>query len=151
MSHKNKTYLKNCLYHCTEYFSWNSSFGSKRSYKRLINHISHADCIMSECSAVFLIPFIIYLTFSIGKKGSFYGLLSVEMQNFAKLKGFWYGRLKRIDPIILVQKIYLTMFTSSAPLSKQTQQEKVFKNTVHFKNLWATQNSQRNWAAYGAL
>lgn len=44
--HKNKTYLENRLSHSTGHFSWKSSSGSKRSCKKLINHIGFADCIM---------------------------------------------------------------------------------------------------------
>lgn len=97
---------------------------------------------MLECSAVFLIYFIIYLTFSMEQKGIFIDCYPSK----CKLKGFWWDRLNRIDPIIMVQKNYLTMFTSSNPLSKQPQQQKVFKNTAHFENLWTTQNNQINWA-----
>lgn len=70
---------KNHLCHSTEYFSWDHSFGSKRSCKRLINHISYADCMVLECSAVFLIPFIIY--FSREKKKTRLFLWSIISQN----------------------------------------------------------------------
>lgn len=117
--HKNKTNLKNHLSGSTGYFSWNSSFGSKRSCKRLINHISHADCIMLECSAVFLIPFIIYLTFSMEKKRVFLWTIIP-----------WNAELHQVERILMRQFIQLFWYRKFiwlcspplTPLSKQPQQ-----------------------------
>lgn len=110
---------------------------------------------MMMVSEVFLIPFIIYLTFHWGEKKKkrryFYGLLSLEMQNFTKLKGFWWYRWNRTDPTDLVEKNYLPLFTSSDHQHAATAAEGIQEHNMLWKFVKDSKQSWKLAGIWGAI